>query len=109
VVASVVLIAVLLLGSPFLGVKWGFPDDRVLTASASSREVGDLLRTEFAVSSVTNASVVVPDMSNVSPEQLSDYAAQLSRVSDVSGVSTPAGTFVSGVLAGSPSAPVWAG
>jgi RND superfamily putative drug exporter len=105
VVVSVVLIAVLLLlGSPFLGVKWGFPDDRVLPASASSREVGDLLRTQFAVNPLTNVSVLIPDMSNVSPEQLSDYAAQLSRVSDVSGVSTPTGTFVSGVLAGPPSA-----
>lgn len=45
VAVSVTLIAVLLLlGAPFLGVKWGFPDDRVLPATASSRQVGDLLR-----------------------------------------------------------------
>ena len=59
---SVVLIAVLLmLGAPFLGVKWGFPDDRVLPATATSRQVGDLLRTEFAVNPVTNVSVVIPE------------------------------------------------
>ena len=35
VAVSVVLISVLLmLGAPFLGVKWGFPDDRVLPAAA---------------------------------------------------------------------------
>ena len=27
--------------APFLGVRWGFPDDRVLPASASARQVGD--------------------------------------------------------------------
>ncbi len=106
VAVSVVLISVLLLlGAPFLGVKWGFPDDRVLPATATSRQVGDLLRTEFAVNPVTNVSVVIPDMSGVSPEALSGYAADLSRVADVSGVSTPAGTFVAGALAGPPSAP----
>ena len=102
---SVVLTAVLLmLGAPFLGVKWGFPDDRVLPATATSRQVGDLLRTEFAVNPVTNVSVVIPDMSGVSPEVLSGYAADLSRAADVSGVSTPAGTFVAGGWQTSPSA-----
>jgi len=106
VAVSVVLVSVLLmLGAPFLGVKWGFPDDRVLPADATSRQVGDLLRTKFAVNPVTNVSVVIPDMSVVSPEALSAYAADLSYVADVSGVSTPAGTFVAGELAGPPSAP----
>ena len=105
-VFAVILISVLLmLGAPFLGVKWGFPDDRVLPTTASSRQVGDMLRTEFAVNPATNISVVIPDMSGVSPEVLSGYAADLSRVSDVLGVSTPAGTFVAGELAGPPSAP----
>ena len=37
---SLVTIAVLLvLGAPFLGVKWGYPDDRVLPTSASAREI----------------------------------------------------------------------
>jgi RND superfamily putative drug exporter len=39
------IIALLLaLGAPFLGIRWGFPDDRVLPASASARQVGDDLR-----------------------------------------------------------------
>ena len=38
----------LLLGAPFLGVKWGFPDDRVLPQSASAHQVGDQLRNDFA-------------------------------------------------------------
>lgn len=43
-----VVALLLLLGLPFMGVKWGFPDDRVLPRSASSHQVGDQLRTEFA-------------------------------------------------------------
>ena len=104
-VSMVIIVILLLLGAPFLGVKWGFPDDRVLPATAMSREVGDLLRTEFAVNPGANVSVVIPYMSGVSPEALSSYAADLSHVADVSGVSTPAGSFVAGELAGPPSAP----
>ena len=43
-----VIALLLLLGRPFLGVKWGFPDDRVLPRSASSHQVGDQLRNDFA-------------------------------------------------------------
>lgn len=105
-VVSITLIAVLMvLGAPFLGIKWGFPDDRVLPATASSRMVGDLLRTEFAVNPASNVTVVIPDMSGVSTAELSNYAAHLSRVADVSAVSSPSGSFVAGALAGPPSAP----
>jgi RND superfamily putative drug exporter len=106
VAVSVTLIAVLmLLGAPFLGVKWGFPDDRVLPATASSREVGDLLRDEFAVNPMSNVTVVIPEMSADSSRELGTYAAQLSRVADVSAVSSPSGTFVGGNLTGPPTAP----
>ena len=106
VAVSMTLIAVLmLLGAPFLGVKWGFPDDRVLPATASSRQVGDLLRDEFAVNPMSNVTVVIPEMSADSSRELGTYAAQLSRVADVSAVSSPSGTFVSGNLTGPPTAP----
>lgn len=106
VVVSVVLTTLLvLLGLPFLGVKWGFPDDRVLPGSASSREVGDLLRSGFAANPTTNVSVVIPDTSGVSTEQLAGYAAELSRVPDVSAVSSPVGRYAAGTLTGPPSAP----
>jgi RND superfamily putative drug exporter len=106
VAVSVTLIALLmLLGAPFLGVKWGFPDDRVLPVTASSRQVGDLLRTEFAVNPVSNVTVVMPDISADSNRELSAYAAQLSRVADVAAVSSPSGTFAEGRLTGPPTAP----
>ena len=86
IAVSVTLIAVLmLLGAPFLSVRWGFVDDRVLPATASSRQVGDLLRDEFAVNPMSNVTVVIPTMSAEATRDLGAYAAQLSRVPDVAG------------------------
>jgi len=99
-----VVTLLLLLGSPFLGVKWGFPDDRVLPASASAHQVGDQLRDDFADDSATAVTVVVPDAVGLTPADLERYTADLSRVLDVSSVSAPTGTFVSGSKVGPPSA-----
>ena len=95
----------LLLGAPFLGVRWGFPDDRVLPKTASAHQVGDQLRQDFATNSDTAVTAVVPNTDGLSPSDIAGYAANLSRVPDVSAVSAPMGTFVSGNLAGPPSAP----
>jgi RND superfamily putative drug exporter len=101
---TVVLVALLLLaGSPFLGVTWGSPDDRVLPTTASARQVGDHLRADFAQDAATNVVVVIPDATHVTAEDLANYAAQLSRVPDVLSVSAPSGTFVGGALTGPPS------
>jgi len=103
---GIAIVALLLfLGAPFLGVKWGFPDDRVLPKSASARQVGDQLRTDFAVDSATNVTVVLREAGAVGPDDLSRYAAALSQVPDVSSVSAPTGTFIRGTIAGPPSAP----
>ncbi|MBO0880114.1 MAG: MMPL family transporter [Mycobacterium sp.] len=86
----------LVLGTPLLGIKWGYGDDRILTSSASSRQVGDALRTGFAVNSATDVSVVIPDVAGVTSAELAHYAAQLSLVPDVTSVSSVGGTFVNG-------------
>jgi RND superfamily putative drug exporter len=99
-----VVALLLVLGTPFLGVKWGMPDDRVLPTTASAHAVGDQLRHDFADDSATAVSVVVPDVRGVRPGDLSRYAADLSRVADVSAVSAPTGTFVGGKQVGPPSA-----
>jgi len=99
-----VMALLLLLGLPFLSVKWGFPDDRVLPRSASSHQVGDELRNGFAHDSATAVPVVVPDVRGLNPADLDKYAADLSRVPDVSGVSAPGGTFVGGNRVGPPAA-----
>jgi RND superfamily putative drug exporter len=102
---GITLVAVLLLlGAPFLGIKWGFPDDRVLPQSASARQVGDDLRTDFAADSATAVTVVIPDATGLTPADLDRYAGALSAVRDVTSVSAPGGTFVAGRLVGPPSA-----
>ncbi len=100
-----VVALLVMLGLPFLGVKWGMPDDRVLPTSASAHAVGDQLRHDFAEDSATAVSVVVPDVRGVRPGDLSRYAAEVSRVAGVSAVSAPTGTFVGGNQVGPPSAP----
>jgi RND superfamily putative drug exporter len=100
-----VVALLLLLGIPFLSVRWGMPDDRVLPRSASGHAVGDQLRRDFTDDSATAVPVVVPDVRGVRPADLDRYAADLSRVADVSAVSSPTGTFVAGNRAGPPSAP----
>lgn len=97
-----VVTLLLLLGAPFLGVKWGFPDDRVLPASASAHQVGDQLRDDFVDNSATAVTVVVPDAQGLSPAQFEGYAAELSKVTDVAAVSAPTGTFVDGKKSGAP-------
>ncbi len=99
-----VIAPLVLLGTPFLGVRWGLPDDRVLPRSASAHQVGDQLRNDFANNSATAVTVVVPDASGVGPTDMERYAAELSRVPDVTAVSAPMGTFVAGARVGPPSA-----
>jgi uncharacterized membrane protein YdfJ with MMPL/SSD domain len=99
-----VVALLLVLGAPFLGVKWGFPDDRVLPTSASAHQVGDQLRTDFADNSATAVTAVIPDADGLASTDLERYSAELSRVPDVSAVSGPTGTFVAGARVGAPSA-----
>jgi putative drug exporter of the RND superfamily len=92
------------LGMPLFGMKWGIPDDRVLPASSTARQVGDQLRTGFSADVATNLTVVIPDVGGVTPNALDAYASQLSMVPDVPSVSTPGGTFVAGARIGPPTA-----
>lgn len=96
---------VALAGAPFLGVKWGFPDDRVLPRSASAHQVGDQLRNDFADDVATTVQAVIPDARGLDADDLDRYAADLSRVPDVSAVTAPTATFVAGNAVGPPTAP----
>ncbi|TGD87341.1 MMPL family transporter [Mycolicibacterium sp. CH28] len=98
------VVVLLILGLPFLGVRPGFPDDRVLPASASAHQVGDQLRSDFPNNSETAVPILIPDAAGLSDGQIARYAADLSRVPDVTVVSAPMGAFVGGNLVGPPSA-----
>lgn len=100
-----VIVALLALGAPFLGVRWGYPDDRVLPNTASARIVNDRIRRDFPMNSQARVRIVVPSTAGLSPTDLDEYASNLSQVIDVSAVSGPGGTFVDGTRRGPPSAP----
>ena len=95
----------LLLGAPFLNVRWGFPDDRVLPGSLSAHRVGDQMRHDFVNNSDAAVQVVVGDTDGLTASDFDKYAAELSRAPDVASVSAPTGTFVDGNRVGPPSAP----
>ncbi|HTY27268.1 MAG TPA: MMPL family transporter, partial [Mycobacterium sp.] len=104
-IGTAIVALLVLLGTPFLHIKFGNPDDRVLPRSASAHQVGDQLRNDFASDLNTGMSIVIPEASGASAAELDRYAADLSRVPDVALVSAPGGTFVAGNKTGPPSAP----
>ncbi len=94
-----------LLGSPFLGVKWGFPDDRALPRSASAHQVGEQLRSGFDGDSTAAVRAVIPDGAGLTSADLGLYAAAVSTTPNVSAVAAPTGEFVNGNRVGPPTAP----
>ncbi|CAM3190753.1 MMPL family transporter [Mycobacterium intermedium] len=104
-VAMALVVLLLALGAPFLGVNWGYPDDRVLPASSSAREVNDRIRRDFRMNTETRVKLVLPETAGLRTTDLDDYAKRISLVDDVSAVSSPTGTFVAGERRGPPSAP----
>jgi len=95
VVAGVPVVLLLLaLGTPFLHVHFGTPDDRVLPTSAQSRQVGDALRTGFTTDE-TNTAPIVLDRS-LSDGDAAEFSAALSRLPAVARVDGPAGAWARG-------------
>jgi RND superfamily putative drug exporter len=92
-VALMIVAVLLALGSPFLGVKFGYPDDRVMPAGSASRSVGDELRSQFpAVGGSRGATVVLDGYTG----DVTGYATALSKVDGVSAVLSNAGIYISG-------------
>jgi RND superfamily putative drug exporter len=92
------LIAVLLvLASPFQGLRLSQADDRVLPNSASSRQVGDAVRTEFSSQEPAALSVVAPGAGGgAAPEvnaRIAAYAARLATLPNVARVDAATGTY----------------
>lgn len=90
---TAILVAV---GLPFLGVAWGVPDDRVLPAGNSAREVSEVLRAEFD-SDEANAFPIVTSSGNVDDGEIASYAAVVSTLDGVNRVDAVTGRYVGGV------------
>ncbi len=104
-IGTAIVALLVLLGTPFLRIEFGSPDDRVLPKTASAHQVGDQLRDGFSSDLNNGLTVVVPDAEGMTDAEFDRYAADLSGVPDVTLVSAPGGTFVNGNRVGPPSAP----
>ncbi len=106
-VAVLVIGGLLLLGAPFLGVRFGASDSRILPPGTPVRTVSETVVADFD-GSRNDAVLVVPDAAGLAPgsAELTDYALRASLLPNVRRVESAAGIFVNGtrVAAGQPAA-----
>ena len=97
-VATLAIAFLLVLGAPFLGIRLGFPDDRVLPPSAESRQAGELLRTEFDSREASSLSVVALGAGDPSTraDDIAAYATDLSSIGGVARVDALTGSYIGG-------------
>jgi RND superfamily putative drug exporter len=92
-----VLAVLAVLAAPFLNVRLALPDERVLPEGAESRQVQEVLASDFPQVGVDPVRVVVPDGTfTAQSEPLDAYAATLSELPDVVRVETVTGGYESG-------------
>jgi putative drug exporter of the RND superfamily len=103
-VALPVIVVLLLLGSPFLRVQFGQPDDRALPASASSRQVAEVLREEFTSREADALSVVATGVDGPAGRagEIDAYAARLSELPGVAHVEAVTGSYADGTRVAGP-------
>ncbi|HEX8802906.1 MAG TPA: MMPL family transporter [Acidimicrobiales bacterium] len=93
-IATAVIALLLVLGAPFLGVRLTQPDDRVLPASAESRQVNDVIRQEFSSEEAGALSVVASDVGDAgSDAAVAAYAARLATLPGVARVDAATGSY----------------
>ena len=95
--APVVLLLVIA-AVPLLKVEFGTPDDRVLTDSAETRVVGDVLRADFPSDDAKALQLVTRHPAGTTV--VGDYAQELSRLPGVESVTASVGTYADGRAVG---------
>jgi RND superfamily putative drug exporter len=89
-----VVALLLLLGVPFLSIRFGLPDDRVLPAAASSRMVSDQIRHNFPDNEAGAVSIVTS--APATPAEIAAYAERLSTIPGTARVDALTGSYLSG-------------
>jgi RND superfamily putative drug exporter len=95
-VAITVIVILLAFGAPFLGVKFGTPDQRVLPSDNAARVATDRIASEFASNESNAFPVVAMQAGAASDATVNAYAATLSTVKGVTRVDAPTGRFIDG-------------
>jgi RND superfamily putative drug exporter len=101
-IATAAVLLLVVLGAPFLGVRLGEGDDRVLPATAHARQAGDILRSDFDSFETAPLSVVSVGSTGDDPASIDRYAAALSLLDGVSHVEASTGTYAGGVAVSGP-------
>ncbi|MEW9547365.1 MMPL family transporter [Nonomuraea sp. NPDC050783] len=83
----------LVLASPFLGLRFGVADDRILPPEASSRQTQDVIRRAFPAEETDAVQLVSRGPVTADP---APYAARLSLVPGVAQVDSAAGSYAAG-------------
>ena len=100
IVSSLVVLAVL--AAPFVHIRLGYLDDRVLPPTDHVRQVDDSLRAEFGQGETDALQVVVTSVAGTSVGQQNAYAAYLSKFPDVERVDSAGGIYDHGTRHGGP-------
>ena len=102
-VAVVGVVVLFLLGAPFLGVRFGVPDERVLPEGDPTRTSTEQLRDDFSSEEADAFSVVVlgdsgaGDAAAPTDAEVAAYAEDLSLLDGVQRVDAPTGRYIEGV------------
>jgi putative drug exporter of the RND superfamily len=84
----------ILLGTPFLRLSVGLPDERVLPESSDARQVSERIHTDFQGDSAEAFSIVVERADD--PAALAAYATGVSSIDGVARVEGPGGIYQDG-------------
>ncbi len=95
-VATAVIVVLLVLGSPFLRIRFGLPDDRVLSPGSPARAVQDSLRHDFSSREASGLEVVASGLGTARDADISSYAASLSALGGVGRVDALTGSYIGG-------------
>ena len=97
-IALAVIALLIFLGTPFLRIQFGIPDDRVLPTHLSSRAAMDEIRYGFASRETGALQVVAPRVGNLASrrDDIDAYAALLSLIDGVSRVDALTGVYTDG-------------
>jgi len=93
------------LGLPFLGVRFGMFDDRLLPPDAPAAQASHQVRSDFDLAAISRTSVVLPELRVTASDhgwsaaRLDAYARRLSSLDGVTRVDTATGSYTHGAAA----------
>ncbi|MBB2993624.1 RND superfamily putative drug exporter [Mycolicibacterium iranicum] len=97
----VTVVPLIVVGLPFLDVKFGFPDDRILPTSSPARQVGDQIRQDFTQDAGLPVHIVLRHGDGFGGAgDVDAYAARLSQVPSVVAAVGPDATYAQGRAVG---------